>query len=357
MAILLSERIIKMDNKNYMDLIGRYLSGGITAAEKAVLMAWVEESSANRKFFDEMIQLWSVSSHYEDEPFNTDVEAAWSTLEHKLEQRSSGGKAGISGQTGGAKVLRMGPMSRMLRYAAAIALLLAAGYWVLNRFDTNPEVQVAEVRTGLGEQQEVILPDGSKVLLNENTQITYAEPFEERRVQLSGEAFFEVQKMNGKPFSIEAEGSTTTVLGTSFNVRAYPQDEKVVVSVRTGKVALEQSGNAARKVLLEPGETGVYIKAEEVVEETAVSNPDSWKTQRLDFDSVRLEEAVEAVERYFNAEVEVGNAQLLNCHFTGHFVQPKSLQEVLEAMAFTMDLQVAQQEGVFYLKGDASRCR
>ncbi|MCB9273431.1 MAG: FecR domain-containing protein [Lewinellaceae bacterium] len=333
-----------------MDLIGRYLSGGITAAEKAELMAWVEENGANRKFFDEMIQLWGMSSQYEDEPFETNVNAAWQNLETRL-------KDSVAAPAAGARLRRLGQTRILLRYAAAIAALLIAGYWALSRYNTAPGVQMVETRTSAGEQRELSLPDGSRVLLNENTRLAYAEPFEQRLVQLSGEAFFEVEKMNGKPFAIEAEGTTTTVLGTSFNVRAYPQEGQVEVSVSTGKVALQQTGEAENKVLLEPGESGVYSKKEATVQEVSISNADAWKAQRLRFDGASLEEVVQAVERYFHTDIEVATPELLNCHFKGDFVQPENLEVVLEAIAFTMDLQLEQKDGAYLLSGNASRCR
>lgn len=342
-----------MDNAKYMDLIGRYLSGGLEPAEKEQLMAWVEQSSANRKLFDELIQVWSISGRYEDEPFQADVESAWLSLENKMDQQA----AQTTTRHAGARIVPLWQPRKLLRYAAAIALLLAAGYWALNRSGAGSEVQMVEIGAGAGERREVALPDGSRVILNENTRLAYAEPFEERRVLLWGEAFFEVEKMNGKPFAIEAEGATTTVLGTSFNVRAYPGEGEVKVSVRTGKVALEQSGNAASKVLLEPGESAVFIKAREVVEEVAISNADAWKNRQLDFNSVRLEEVVEAVERFYGINVEVVNPQLLNCRFNGLFAGPESLGEVWAAMDYTMGLRIEKKNNVYYISGDASRCQ
>ena len=118
-----------MENTKYTDLIGRFLSGEITADEKAVLMAWADADSANRAFFDEMARLWSVSGEYEEEVFTTDIETAWVSFEKKFEQRfpSGGGEALPGEEKPEGKVIRMRPMRLVLRYAAVLAALAAAG--------------------------------------------------------------------------------------------------------------------------------------------------------------------------------------------------------------------------------------
>ncbi len=346
-----------MENTKYTDLIGRHLSGVITAGVNAELMAWLEADGANKAFFHEMVRLWSVSRAYGEEPYRTDTEKAWNSFEQKLVQRfpASTGSALPGRDAREARVVKMRPIQLALRYAAVIALLLAAGYWLLNR-DGARNMEMASFRTGAGEQKELALPDGSTVVLNEDSELAYASSFEDRRVSLSGEAFFQVEQLNGKTFTIEAEGATTTVLGTSFNVRAYPSEEKVEVSVQSGKVALQKTEGHKEKVILKAGSSGVYDKKTEEVEEVAISNADSWKTGRLDFQNIPLEAVASALERYFDIDIEVANPKLLKCHFLGEYPQPK-LEEILEALSFTMDLQVETQGGRYVLNGDASRCK
>lgn len=341
-----------MENTKYMDLIGRYLAGSIEAGEKAELMAWVEADSANRAFFDEMIRLWSVSGEYEEEAFPVDTEAAWAAFEKKFEQRFTRGKGAAEGE---GRVIKMRPLRVVLQYAAAIALLLAAGYWLF-LFDDGSNTQITSVQTGAGEQREISLPDGSTVVLNENSELAYPEAFEKRRVRLSGEAFFEVARLNGKTFIIDAEGATTTVLGTSFNVRAYPFEDEVEVSVNTGKVALQRAEDKSPQLVLEAGEAGVYDKQRKVVEEVAVSNADFWKTGALEFDSIPLSTVVATLERHFNTRIEVANPKLLNCTFNGEYAHP-ALKDILDALEYTMFLDVKQKNGTYVLDGDASACK
>lgn len=346
-----------MESTKYTDLIGRYFSGEITAAEKGELMAWVEADSANKAFFEEMARLWSVSSEYEEEPYSTDIKTAWASFERKFEQRfrPAGGSPLAAGNTETAKVFRLRPLRMALRYAAAIALLLAAGYWFLMR-DGNDSTQIASFRTSAGEKRELMLPDGSTVILNENSELAYATSFEKRRVRLSGEAFFEVARLNGQTFTIDAEGATTTVLGTSFNVRAYPSEGTVEVSVQTGKVALQKSEDKEAQIILEAGEAGVFDKEKDAIQPADISNADSWKTQRLYFDNTPLGVVVGALERYFGVDIEVANPKLLNCRFVGEFSQPE-LKEILDVLAFTMLLDAEKQkDGSYVLKGESAQC-
>lgn len=345
-----------MKNTKYTDLIGRHLSGNIEAGEKAELMAWVGADSANKAFFDEMVRLWRVSEGYEEEPFAVNTETAWAAFEEKLEKRFPAA-TGATTEKGSpeARVVRMNPLRMALRYAAAAAVLLAAGYWILFP-GAGSGAGMISLRTGAGEKSEVTLPDGSTVLLNERSELTYAKPFEERKVTLVGEAFFQVARVDGKSFAIEAEGATTTVLGTSFNVRAYPSESKVEVSVKTGKVALRKTGDESRQVILEAGQAGAYNKQENTVGETLISNADAWKTSRLEFDSIPMSAVVEALERYFDIDIEVANPRILKCTFQGRFEKPE-LQQVLQTLEFTMMLEADKQNGTYVLAGgDASLC-
>jgi transmembrane sensor len=356
MAIITSgKHNYQMDNTKYLDLIGRYLAGECEPAEAAELLEWAAAQPANRELFDELAQLWQMSSLYEEPPLQLEIEQAWGKLESKLP--SSAADNGLPREEpGDASIIPLWRWSALLRYAAALALLLTAGYWLFRSFGSQDATQLVEWSTGPGEQQSYQLPDGSTVVLNENTRIAYLAPFEERRVQLTGEAFFEVARQNGKTFAIEAGGAATTVLGTSFNLRAYPEEEKVEVSVRSGKVAVEQIGKAEKKVLLQAGQAAVYHKKEETLQKLAAPNADAWKTQQLAFDLARLEEVLEALRRYFKAEINVTSPQLLNCRFQGEFIQPGGVKEVLEALAFTMDLELQERDGAYWLHGDASRC-
>jgi len=298
----------KMEDAKYLDLIAKYLSGNITRPERQVLFGWLEESQVNQKFFDEMIQLWSLSNEYEEDPFDADVEAAWNRLSDRLpgedeeEQPASAPEVGDGGGPPSGKIRRWSIRRHWLRYAAVFLLLVSIGGWWW--FDPL-EWRLVAVVTGLGEQDMVVLPDSSRVWLNERTTLTYRRPFWLRQVDLEGEAFFEVEKSSFRHFAIRSGAAQTTVLGTAFNVRAYPAEEEVKVTVKSGLVQLEDRRGDDEQVLLRRGETGVFKKTtQEVIEkEEQETNADAWKTRELNFQERSIPGVLDDLEAYFNIDI------------------------------------------------------
>jgi ferric-dicitrate binding protein FerR (iron transport regulator) len=330
-----------MNQSYYLELIGRQLAGELEPEQERELMAWVAAEPAHRQIYDEITRLWSLSDNYESPSFEVSKPQAWQSLEQKLDG-------------GGAKVIHMG---RWLRYAAAVLVMVAAGYWAFSSLQAPPQSAaasfIASVQTKAGEQLDVQLPDGSTVVLNERTLLRYDTIFENRNVELSGEAFFDVARDEQRPFTIQSEGATTTVLGTSFNVRAYPEEEKVAVSVKSGKVSVRKTEKETEQVLLTAGESGLYDKPAEQIAKAELSNALAWKTQELQFDGAKLAQVAADLNQYFGVTITIDNRQLLDCRFSGNFKEPE-LEYLLEVIAYTMDIQVEQQNGAYVLKGTAN---
>jgi transmembrane sensor len=341
----------------YIESIGKYLSGNINPAEEAALMQWVRAAEANKKFFDEMVQLWNLSEDYVEPVFEADIQTAWHSLEQKIGHLEQGDKPSAGGN-----ISRLGFFKRSWRYAAAILLLIGVSYWAFNGGnDQEASNQLVEEVTGQGEQRQLMLPDSSTVVLNENSSLAYATDFEERKVMLSGEAFFEVTKRAGKKFTIYTNETATTVLGTSFNVRAYPEEAKVEVTVSTGKVALSKKAKAEAstevegQLELEAGQSGVYDKSEGELDIAVVPNANAWKTKELSFDNIQLAYLAESLERYFDVKITFEDDQLMNCRYLGRFPNP-TLEEVITALEFTMDLKIEEKSGQYLITGDAAQC-
>jgi len=237
--------------------------------------------------------------------------------------------------------------------AAIIGLVATSLIWFAtqNVVETIPVLAIVE--TGAEEQKELTLPDGSVVLLNENSRLVYVKDFAVREVNLEGEAFFEVTKQNGQSFEIKTKTTKTRVLGTSFNVRAY-EEMPVEVAVVTGKVAVESiSAEAKTAVTLLPNEGVIYDAIANKMEKNKQTSNNSlaWKTQELVFDNMALGNVLETLERYFEVEIE-SDSKILNCHYTGTFKSPK-LDEVFNTIAFTFptDLEIKKVDGKYILIG------
>lgn len=340
-----------MDDAIYIELIAKYLSGNITPEEREQLMAWVEEVPANRSFFEEMIQLWSISGRYKA-PFDTNSNYAWDTLEERL---FGGGGATIeemnpSSDKTSTKIVRLSIKKVILRAAAVILAAIAVSVWLFSDFGKGQD-QMVVIETSQKERKQLELPDGSTIWLNENTRLSYDQNFDERVVQLEGEAFFDVAHQQGKTFTILSGGAATTVLGTTFNVRAYPGEARIEVTVATGKVALKKADIPQEQVLLEAGKSGVFDKqtAEVRVIENQISNADAWKTQRLEFDSTLMRDVIPAVERFYGVNIELANEDLLDCPLTSS--TGPEFEDFEATLNFMGKFQMTKHDNVYVITG------
>ncbi|MEZ4959092.1 MAG: FecR domain-containing protein [Saprospiraceae bacterium] len=338
---------------SYSELIGKHLAGETSPAEERDLFAWIAADGANRQFFEEMEKVWKTTESAHFTPFETDTGAAWMNIEQAIDTSARTAAAGNLESIGKTST-RIVPLSKIRRYwsmAAAILLILAAGLWWAIRQPAQP--LLVEVKTGSQEKNEVVLPDGSHVWLNENTRIAYHQDFSARKINLEGEAFFDVERMETSPFEITSGGAKTTVLGTTFNVRAYPSENLIEVTVRTGKVALAASNQPSKPVIIPAGSSGVLDKkvARVVVESGKIVNADAWKTQKLEFDNALVEDVLNSLERYFDTKISVSNEKINSCHFKAVFEKPE-IEETMKVLAFGLNLQLEKAGDGYVLKGE-----
>lgn len=338
-----------MGDAKYLDLIAKYLSGNITQTERSDLLAWAANSEANKLFFDEMIQLWSISADYE-ETFDTDVEAAWQKLDQKLAVKES--PAAIEPKEG--KVVRLKSF-RWLARVAAVLLILAAGLWWLNGPGNIFQDPMMAIETQDSDQQMHELPDGSTVWLNEHTKLSYKQGFKNRIVYLEGEAFFDVERMESNPFMIISGDTKTTVLGTSFNVRAYPEEKQVEVTVESGEVRFEEQEETEveKEVILKAGNAGLYVKESKEVKKIEQQDPNAiaWKKRSLVFENEKFADVVKALERYYKIDIQVSNTKVLNCTLKANKMDNPKLEEVLEMVTYIMEVELIPTQDGYVMKG------
>lgn len=316
------------NNEKYLALLAKVLTQTASSEEKQDLDNWTKEKDENNAFAKEVQKTWVLTERYAEE-IPVDTNAAWMKFEQKISTPVAKTPSSSS------KIIEIFKTWQ----AAAAVFLVTLSVWFV--YDFNNRSQLTEIATNMGEKKEIKLPDGSLITLNENSTIAYAPDFKNRVVQLEGEAFFGVAKQVGKTFEILTNTTKTTVLGTSFNIRAYPQDNRIEVAVYTGKVAFETLAKASDKMLLKANEKGVFdIKSNKINKVAASdSNAIAWKTQLLHFDNTSLKDLVEVLERYFEIEIKSENVAVLNCHFTGRFDKPQ-LQQIFDAVAFSTEVEI-----------------
>jgi len=333
-----------MITDRYSELMAKYFSGESTEEERIQLMSWVEETEENKALFEEHQAVWALLKPQAALPFEVDIEKAWQSVEKGVAQPAL--KPLKSRETPGLSIRKF-----ILRIAAVFLLSLIVGYaWLEWQKETVPTM--VEIQTGEEEKKEIELPDGSKVWLNENTLIQYAEGFSPRQVTLEGEAFFDVEKLDQQSFEIFSGEARTLVLGTAFNVRAYPEENKIEVTVERGKVALDHKGNTRKSVLLTAGNTGVFEKSVQTVvkQKDKGVNAAAWKNRKLEFSNTKMKDVIESLERYFEISINTQNPDILNCHFTGQYQNPE-IEQIMDILKFVLNVEIEKATNGFSLKG------
>lgn len=183
---------------------------------------------------------------------------------------------------------------------------------------------------------QTILSDGTKVWLNSASSIKYPVAFagKERRVVLSGEAYFEVAKNKKMPFKVAVNEMNVQVLGTHFNVMGYPEDKEVKTTLLEGAVKLQSAHHNTRLV---PGQQGVFINSGFTVAMVNTDDVVAWKEGFFVFDNESIESTMQKISRWYNVEVVFENKKsMLNQHsFGGTISRHKNIDMVLKALEAT----------------------
>ncbi len=236
------------------------------------------------------------------------------------------------------------------RWAAAIALVIS--FFYLFQFMSKeplvrkPTVDAApafvEKVARRGSKLRLNLNDGSFIHLNADSKMIIPNKFNrrERHVDLSGEAYFRVSRDEQRPFTIGVRNVTVEVLGTSFNVRAYEDEEEISVTVESGKVLvkLEKAGDNG-SVLLLRGQKLIFNPSTGAIKkfETDPYFDICWTRGILYFNKTRLVEVERILERWYAVEIDVASPQIYKYRLTGEH-HNKNLKSVLEALKFALKI-------------------
>ena len=227
-----------------------------------------------------------------------------------------------------------------LSVAASIALIVASIFVFLHEPNVRESEEVFTVTTiqkeaPPGRKVTTRLPDGSVVMLNSGSQISFPEQFkgDSREISLTGEAFFEVEHNPEIPFIVSMNGDKVRVLGTSFNIRSYPEDSVVQVSVATGRVSY--SIPSGESVMLLPDQLATYdlTKGSLVTGKVDPLQAYGWKDQIIYFESTSFDKVIAELKRWYGVEFEVhGHYQHIG-KFSGEF-RNETLSQVLKGLSF-----------------------
>ncbi|MCU0323856.1 MAG: FecR domain-containing protein [Spirosomaceae bacterium] len=327
-----------MENPNQHiteDLLGKFLARETDAQESAMVHDWLAQNKQNQKQLADLAFIWEQTQNLKQET-RVDIDLAWSKVKTKIQKPNE------------AKIIPL--LAKRVwspaRIAASITVFVSAVLMIL--FFVKKEVELLTIQTGKNTLQQ-ILPDGSSVFLNKNTKLTYPSDFEgdTREITLLGEAFFDIQRDESKPFIIHASGTDVKVLGTSFNIKAY--DKNVRVNVESGKV---QFIAKKHKTILEKGEEAAFEAEKDTILKQPIYNKNAiaYKTKTYVFEDTSLENVIKILSDGYEAEIKIRSSAIKTCRLTTTF-ENESLPNALNVIAETLNLQVSKEGNKYTLDG------
>jgi Fe2+-dicitrate sensor, membrane component len=358
---------------NIKCLISGHLTGSLSTDELNDLKKWITESPDNKRHFNKMRYAWIASGT------NNKQVSGKSMLELMNEIP-----------------LTVNKKSRSLRSWTKIAaswtiLLLLSGVlgWYLRGNKEQHEVESkllsmeTTVQTKLGSQSMVDLPDGSTVWLNAGSKLTYNETYNEddREVNLIGEACFDVKTNPEKPFVVKVGDISVKALGTTFNIKAYPEDQVITTTLVKGKVVIEGTDvNDERfSITMKPNENITYltnlksVKEHQKITATPIKTdkkvefklpekviiadnikPElftSWKDDSWIIEKQLLGNLIKDFERRYDVEIKFGSDNISDYHFSGT-IQRETIEQVMLILQRTIPLQYTINKNLITIRED-----
>lgn len=318
------------NRKEFRKLVEKYLNGNATEEERRILESYY-------KWFDSASEVSEILS------------------KDQLEALGDRMKENISFQ--------IRPQTKPLyhRYyfrAAAIVTLLLGTLWLVRINTTEQPIsseQVSQIqRADESVSRFLTLPDGSTVVLHKGSKLELSADFNRasRTVYLTGEAYFDVARRENSPFTIHTGKVKTTVLGTAFNIKAWPDQKDITVSVSRGKVQVEDDKKLI--AVLTSDKQVTYHTESSISDQKHVEAeiPTAWVQQDMTFDDMPLVELAGHLSKRYGVEIRFKNSELEQCPITGRFTGTETLDEVMRTLALTSNARFSFTGNEVFIEGD-----
>jgi transmembrane sensor len=324
------------------DLIGKYLAGESSPEESNLVESWLSENESNRRYFNQLKVIFArAAAITEVQHFDTD--AAWNNLKSKINPKAE------------AKIVEMKPETNsfglFLRIAASVISVLGAGFFAYQFLKKDNVVALAQIEIVTESKTEAdTLPDGSEVFLNKSTKLAYEfdKKKKEHVVKLKGEAYFSIHHEKHNDFVVKVEDVFVKDVGTSFNVKAYPESNTIEVFVEEGEVMFYTDKDSG--VYLKANGKGVYDKiTKKFYIEQPEANTTAYKTRFFSFTDTDLQTVVNNVNAVYDKKITI-SPNLANCRLTVTF-DNESVEEIAGVIAETLNLNVKQTSQGISLEG------
>ena len=310
--------------KNLNDILN-VITGNIDTEGKRDVYSDVKGDSDAKDLFKKAKITWALMSSARKMP-DYKVEESYRALHARIFEKHSSYK-----------------LNSYFRYVAVLILVVgisALTFYLGKQNSVSPDsgLKYTSVVADRGQISKVILPDSSVIWLNSGTTLTYDNnySYRNRNLNLSGQAFLEVKKNKNLPLVVASGNLRVKVLGTRFDVNAYPDDNIIKVTLESGNVELLNSTDKSFRYKLNPGQMAEFKPQSGRVEIKTVEsqNYTNWKDGELIYVDSPMAEVLKRLERKFNIEIEVVNPNVYKSVFNANF-KNESLKEILDYIQFS----------------------
>jgi ferric-dicitrate binding protein FerR (iron transport regulator) len=314
------------NNERIDDLIVNYLSHQLPSNEREELHAWLSQTDENRRYFVEMQDLWKTLATQDKDAF--DSEAAYRRFKVRIS---------FQHQLKGEKLHRQ--LSSPFYWAAAVIAVFILGglsFLAINNEIIQHNTKQYAIYVPYGAKTRVVLPDNSVVWLNSGSTLRYGQNFgqKSRQVALVGEGYFEIAHNPAMPFTVNANQASVKVLGTKFDVKAYPEDKQLDVTLLRGSIQLTTIYQPNKSLKLIPNQLAIVDKTHQniIVQQVDACEAAAWTKGKIVFDEELFGQIVRRLERDYNVTIDVKDPKINNLRFYGDFSNAQSIQEILNIM-------------------------
>ena len=351
-------------SKNEFDksLYIKLFSEMVSTEEAEYIIQYLQESKEHRLDYFQMKRIWQESRKRVNKAGLE--ERSWERLKIRIEESENEDNP-IRGS-------RLQYTWKRITIAASIMLLIGiSGYWVYHKHQTSLILaRELHISAPKGSRSHVELPDGSDVWLNSGSQLTYYYDTEraDRKVTLSGEAYFDIEHTRNIPFIVNTSDLEIKVLGTKFNVKSYPEEQFIETTLIEGKIEVYKINGVkgAAAIAMEPNQKLIYQKKEMIADvqtpleqlepEKEIVNEEiremsikivkkinseedaSWKDGKLIIRSETLEVLAIKLERYYNVSISFKDESIREFSYSGT-LNEVTIEEVLRALEKTSPIQ------------------
>lgn len=326
-----------MLNINEIDLIKRYINGNVDAIDTAFVESLFSEGVTNSGLRNNLEKEWERDSQ-NDVVSEVVLNSMLDRVHHLIRNKENLKKKRFISRF----VHTFSKVAAILILPLLMAGGLTFGYLVKSSDAIQEQFASTVIHAPMGSRISFNLPDGTSGWLNSGSSLTYNIPFtNNRQVNIEGEGWFDVAHDQKHPFEVSAGSSKIKVLGTSFNISAYPESEFIEIVLQQGKVDFYQD-IMAEKITMAPSQKLVFSKGEINIVKTDPYKYKSWTEGKLVFRGDNMAEVARRIERWYNVKVILADQELEKYSFRATF-EDDSLEEVLRLLGMTspIDYQIA----------------